>query len=204
MRDDYLDVGTYAKPGKLDSEVALDSVIITSELLTRPPRPPDSAAETMAMQRISNTMAIDPYNSFQVCAEAALQLCRADTCGISLRERTESGEDIFRWIALDGTLQHHLHGTTPRYFSPCGVCVDSRAPLLMQRPELFYKYLDVGPPFHDVLLIPLAIPGSQFEATIWIIAHTPTRKFDREDARVMGHIAEYIRMALTWRMSRRK
>jgi hypothetical protein len=178
-------------------------VIITSELRDRPTHAPHHSDEAAAMRRISDTI-IDPSKVFQVCVEAALELCHADTCGISLRERTDAGEEIFRWIALTGVLKQHLHGTTPRYFSPCGVCVDSGAPLLMRRPELVYKYLDVGPPFYDVLLIPLTEKGSEFEATIWIVAHTQTRKFDGEDARVMQRIAAFVARALTWRMSREK
>ncbi len=111
-------------------------------------------------------------------------------------ERTDSGEEIFRWIALTGRLKQHLHGTTPRFFSPCGICVDTSTPLLMRRPELFYKYLDVGPPFHDVLLIPLAEKASQLEGTIWIVKHDPAHKFDLEDARIMKRIAVFIATAL--------
>ena len=148
------------------------------------------------MRRLADTMASDPSKTFQVCVDLGLELCQADTCGISLRERTAAGEDIFRWIALTGRLKQHLHGTTPRYFSPCGICVDTSTALLMRRPELFYKYLDVGPPYHDVLLIPLTEKGSQLEGTIWIVAHNPTRKFDGEDARVMQRLAVFTATAL--------
>ena len=178
-------------------------VIITSQLRERPFRTPHHGAEAAAMQRLSDTMAIEPSQIFHVCVEAALELCQADTCGISVRERTDAGKDIFRWIALTGVLKHHLHGTTPRYFSPCGVCVDSGAPLLMRQPELVYKYLDVGPPFQDVLLIPLVEKTRQIEATIWIVAHNGTRKFDSEDARVMQNIGAFVERALTWRTTER-
>lgn len=186
------------------AQSAVAHVDITPQLWTRPIHSPNGAAESAIMRRISDTMAIDPSKVFEVCTEGALELCHADTCGISLRERSEAGEDIFRWIALTGVLKQHLHGTTPRRFSPCGVCVDSGVPLLMRQPELVYKYLDVGPPFYDVLLIPLTEKGSQLEATIWIVAHTQTRKFDGEDARVMQRIAQFVTTALTWRMPRRK
>jgi two-component sensor histidine kinase len=93
-------------------------------------------------------------------------------------------------------LKQHLHGTTPRFFSPCGICVDGSTPLLMRRPELVYRYLDVGPPFQDVLLIPLTEKGSQLKGTIWIVAHDHTRKFDGEDARVMQRLAVFTATAL--------
>ena len=180
----------------------LAGVVITDQLSVRIPRARDEFAEEAAMQRISAIMAVDPSKTFEACAELGLSLCRADTCGVSLRERSQAGEDVFRWIALTGELKHYLHGTTPRYYSPCGVCVDSGRPLLMTRPELVYKYLDVGPPFHDVLLIPLTEADSKFEATIWVVAHTQCRKFDSQDAIVMRRLAAFIAMALKWRSAR--
>jgi hypothetical protein len=186
------------------AEITLGDTIITEQLVARTPRARDELNEAAAMERITETMASDPSKMFEVCAEVGLSLCRADSCGISLRERTEAGEDIFRWVALAGDLKKHLHGTTPRHFSPCGICVDSATPVLMKRPELFYRYLDVGPPFEDVLLVPLLAMGQQIEATIWVIAHTPDRKFDLQDAYLMERLTAFIAMALRWRMSRMK
>ena len=176
--------------------LSIADVTITPELWARPARPANLEAEAAAIRRLADTMATDPSKIFQLCVELAVELCRADTSGISLYERTDAGEDIFRWIAMAGQLEQHLHGTTPRHFSPCGMSVDSGMPLLMRRPELVYKYLDVGPPFHDVLLIPLGEKGSRLEGTIWIVAHNPTRKFDGEDARVMQRIAIFTATAL--------
>lgn len=172
------------------------TVTITPELWIRDAHAPNVVAETAAMRRLAHTVATDPASSFQLCVELALELCHADTCGISLRERTAAGEDIFRWIALTGQLKEHLNGTTPRFFSPCGICVDANEPVLMRRPELVYKYLDVGPAFQDVLLIPLTEKGSRLEGTIWIVAHNPTRKFDSEDARVMQRLAVFTATTL--------
>jgi PAS domain S-box-containing protein len=182
--------------GAVGTELSIADVTITPQLWVRSPHAPNIDAETAAMRRLAETMAADPSQTFQVCVDLTLELCDADSCGISLRQRTETGEDIFRWIAVAGELKHRLHGTTPRYFSPCGVTVDSNAPLLMKRPERVYKYLDVGPPLHDVLLIPLTENGGDLEGTIWIVAHNPERKFDGEDARVMQRIAVFIATAL--------
>jgi two-component sensor histidine kinase len=189
---------------KTGTEPSVADVTITPELWIRKSHAPNIVAEEAAMRRLAETMATDPSKTFQTCVDLALELCHADTCGISVRERTDAGEDIFRWIAIAGQLKQHLHGTTPRYFSPCGICVDSNAPLLMRRPELAYKYLDVGPPFHDVLLIPLTEHGSKLEGTIWIVAHNPARRFDGEDARVMQRLAVFTATALHLAMAAEK
>jgi len=179
------------------SQGSITDATITPQLWLRAARTPDIKAEKAALLLLADTLATAPSDVFQVCADLVLELWQADTCGISIRERSDNGEDIFRWIAMAGELKHHLHGTTPRHFSPCGLCVDGNEPLLMQRPELAYSCLDVGPPFHDVLLIPLTERNSQLEGTIWIISHNTARKFDSEDARVMQRLARE-RPPATW------
>jgi len=179
----------------LSEGLAADATI-TSQLWLREAHAPNIEAEKAALRLLADTLATAPADVFQVCADLLLELCHADTCGISLRGRSDEGEDIFRWIALAGQLKQHLRGTTPRHFSPCGLCIDGNEPLLMQRPELVYKYLDVGPPFHDVLLIPLTEKNSKLEGTIWIVSHNTARKFDGEDARVMQCFALFTTTAL--------
>lgn len=185
-------------PAREPDEAApsIADITITPDLWARPARAADLKAETAAIRRLADAMATDPSRVFQLCVDLALELCRADTSGVSVRERTDAGEDVFRWIAIAGAMRQHLHGTTPRYFSPCGITVDTGMPLLMRRPELVYRYLDVGLPIHDALLIPLGEKGSRLEATIWIVAHDPARKFDGEDARVMQRIAIFTATAL--------
>ncbi len=171
-------------------------VTITPELWARPAHPANVPAEALAMSRLSSVMASIPSNLFQQCVELGLELCRSDSCGISLRERTAAGDDVFRWIAIAGQLAGHLHGTTPRYDSPCGVCVDAGTPVLMRHPDAVYKYLDTGVPLYEVLLVPFGEQGSELEATIWVVAHNPDRKFDGEDARMMWRIAIFAAATL--------
>lgn len=173
---------------------SITDIIITSQLGLRPPRNSDLGEEAAAFWRISETLKRDPANIFDICVEVGLSLCKAQSCGISIREETDNGEDVFRWISVAGSLLHLRNATMPRFFSPCGVCVDEEAPILMQEPERFYTYFKVGTPIHEVLLVPLK--GSHLEATIWIVAHDETRKFDKEDARVMQHIAVFVATAL--------
>ena len=178
------------------SRRSIADATITPQLWLRDAHAPNIEAEKTSLRLLGDTLSTAPADAFQVCADLVLELCHADTCGISLRERSDGGEDVFRWIALAGQLKQHLHGTTPRHSSPCGLCVDGNEPLLMQRPELVYKYLDVGLPFHDVLLIPLTEKNGEREGTIWIVSHNATRKFDGEDARVMQRFALFTTTAL--------
>ena len=74
-------------------ELSIADIPITSELSVRQAHTASIVAEVAAMRLLADTMATDPSKSFQVCVDLALELCHADTCGISLRERTEAGED---------------------------------------------------------------------------------------------------------------
>ena len=68
--------------------------------------------------------------------QLAMEICGADSAGISVLE----GE-IFRWFNLKGKLSVFEGATTPRNFSPCGVCLDRNAVVLMERPERVYTWI---------------------------------------------------------------
>jgi hypothetical protein len=56
--------------------------------------------------------------------EIAVDYCDADSAGVSIEEANEKGELQFRWIAVAGSFARYLNGTTPRFYSPCGTCID--------------------------------------------------------------------------------
>jgi two-component sensor histidine kinase len=180
-----------------DTPLSLADIIITPRLWIGPPRASSFEAEMLAMRRLAATLAQAPAAIFEACADAALGLCRADTAGIQVLETNEYGEAVFRWIAVAGQLKGNLANmTTPRDFSPCGICVDTSGPLLLERPERMFDTLDVGVPFHRALLVPLTERGSGLEGAIWVIAHNTVHEFDSEDARMLQRIAVFTATAL--------
>ena len=177
-----------------DPDVAdLKSVVFsTDELSRRPARPPDYAAENRALVALVEAMTAAPDDILQYLAETALDLCRADSAGLSLLD-TERRR--FRWAAVAGRWADHLGGGTPRDFGPCGTVLDRDAALLFSRPERHYHYLDFAKPYmEEGLLIPFYV-GGQAVGTIWILAHEPSRKYDSEDLRVMTNLAHFAAAA---------
>jgi hypothetical protein len=77
-------------------------VDISSELSSRACRPRDYEAEHRSMGRTRAGMAVNPRNMLQKLAETALELCSAETAGVSLLEIGD-GQELFRWEALAGT-----------------------------------------------------------------------------------------------------
>jgi len=139
---------------------------------------------------LAQTLANSPEHVLQQLVEAALELCRAQSAGISLLEE-ENGRKIFRWHGIAGQFAPHVWGTTPREFSPCGTVLDTDRIQLMSRLDRHFTYFaQVEPRIAEALLIPFHVRGEAV-GTIWVVSHDETRHFDAEDARVMTALGEF-------------
>jgi transcriptional regulator with GAF, ATPase, and Fis domain len=139
---------------------------------------------------LAQTLASSPENILQQLVESALELCPAQSAGISLLEE-ENGRKIFRWHALAGQYAPHQWGTTPREFSPCGTVLDNdRVELMVHLDRHFTYFAQVEPRITEALLVPFHVSGEAV-GTVWVVAHEETRQFDAEDARVMTTLAEF-------------
>ena len=176
----------------------LDDVVINSELLTRRTRASDFEAENQALMTLAQTLAAAPDKILQKLAETALQLCRADTAGISLLEQQE-GSEVFRWEALAGVFSDRLNATMPRNAIPSGMTIDRNATQLIHRPERVFPLLKSEPPIVEALLIPF-YAGQEPIGTVWIVAHDERRKFDQEDERIIKTLAQFA--SASWQLWR--
>src|SRR6478672_7976396 len=103
-------------------ETVLDSVLLTRQRLsTRPSRPNDPVRENAALLALADEMAQRPDNVLNLLCELILQICSADSAGVSLlREET----DEFVWPAVAGAWAPFVNGSMPRSASPCGEVVE--------------------------------------------------------------------------------
>ena len=163
----------------------LEEVDIRAALLSRPDRAPDYEREHAALAALTMELAENPRNMLQKLVEVAVELCDAGTAGISLLEG-----DVFRWEALAGVFGAHRNSTMPRDASPCGVCITENATQLMYLPDRCFPALRAEPRFVEALLIPFHDHGTPI-GTVWIAAHESRRKFDREDERIIGMLAQF-------------
>ena len=163
---------------------AFEEIDIRAALCARPQRSPDYEGEHRAIEVLAAEMATNPRNMLQKLAETAVELCRADTAGVSILEG-----DVFRWEALAGVFASYRGSTMPRNASPCGVCIDQNATQLMHLPDRCFPALATDPPFVEALLIPFHDHGKPV-GTVWIVAHNFERKFDQEDERVVRTLAQ--------------
>jgi signal transduction histidine kinase len=181
---------------KTEPSVGFDDVIINYELLRRTARAPDYAAENSALVGLARTLAESPDQILQRLVETALSLCRAHTAGISLLDEKD-GKEVFRWEALAGVFSDRIHATMPRNASPCGTTIDRNSTQLMYMAERIFPALTAQPPVVEALLIPFHV-GSTPVGTVWIVAHDESRKFDREDERIVRTLAEFA--SASWQL----
>jgi hypothetical protein len=142
-------------------------------------------------------MSENPHAFWRRLVEAALQLCRAGTAGVSLLG-TEGGQEVFTAEAVAGVLSNQLESTMARG-SPCGAAIDRDATQLMYLPERFFSNLRFDPPILETLIIPFRVQ-SRPAGTVWLAAHDDTCKFDREDERIGRTLASFA--AAGWHLRR--
>ncbi|BCL36350.1 ATP-binding protein [Nostoc sp. MS1] len=176
--------------------VSLDDILITASLAERSPRVANLQAEIRSLHSLARQLAQQPQTMLQALVATAVELCLAGSAGVSLLDVTPDGEEIFRWSAISGSLKEYEQRTTPRNYSPCGICLDRQAPILYSYPERYFTYLQTAKlSIVEGLVIPL-MNGDQPLGTIWIVSHDPARQFDAEDLRIMTSLADFTSAAL--------
>src|SRR5215831_1964245 len=114
--------------------VSLDDVLVTAELARRPTRSPDYAAEGRALTALAEAMADSPQTILQKLVETALDLCDADSAGISILEPGGT-TGVFRWHAVAGRFASNVGSHVLREGSPSGIVLDRDASFLFSYPE---------------------------------------------------------------------
>ena len=174
-------------------------VLIMEQLRTRPARDPDLSQEVRAFHELSSLIMRSPDQAIQHFLNCALELCQAGSAGVSLLEMHEDDTAQFRWTALAGEFASYVGGTTPRHHSPCGLCLDEGATILVSRPARAFDYFNTAHvPIIEGLIVPLYDTGRQPLGTLWIVLHEEGRGFDATDARVMEQLAVQLVLAFKW------
>jgi C4-dicarboxylate-specific signal transduction histidine kinase len=177
---------------ELTPAAALESILCTQELLSRPYRPPDHEKENAALTALVSALADSPRTILQTLANKVLETLDADSAGLSLL--TKDGRRFY-WAAIAGAWRPHLGGGTPRDFGPCGDVLDHNRTMLFTHWERRYPYLSAASPLaEEGLLVPFYVNGKAV-GTIWTIAHSHHRKFDAEDQRLLESISHFASAA---------
>jgi two-component sensor histidine kinase len=178
-------------------------VFITDELDRRAPKIADHLREKWALQDLASQMVDHPGEVLPHLVDLAIELCHGVSGGISLYEE-QPAPGVFRWHYLRGDLTRFDGATTPRHFSPCGICLDLAKPVLVQRPERTYTWLgDANVSLPECLLVPLYIEGTQPLGTLWIVSESEGH-FDKGHSRSLTELASFAGIALSMLRSKQR
>lgn len=184
-----------------------EQLLVTDRLRTRLARTSDLRAELEAFRELSVLSARDPAGAVQRFLDLAVKLCpAAGSAGLSEVDTGDEGEPIFRWTALAGEFAPYVGGTTPRYFSPCALCLAQGSTILVERPARIFAYFEAAHvPIVEGLIVPLYDPAGEALGTLWVVSHDEeVRGFDSTDARVMERLAAQLLLSMKLqRLSRR-
>ncbi len=170
-------------------------VLITDELARRTPKRTDYLEEKLALQDLAARMAHSPEAILPRFVQLAMQITEGSSAGLSLYE-PEPAPGVFRWRHLCGVLAAFEGATTPRNYSPCGVTLDQRAPVLTRHAERYYDWIAAANIIvPEVLLVPLYVGGHDPAGTLWVVGEDEGH-FDAGHARATSELASFVGVAL--------
>ena len=174
---------------------SLEEVLITAQLLQRQARRVDPGATNQALLRLLWAVAKSPSDVWTLAAEAALELCQAQSVVITLLERV-MGRDFFRCEAAAGELLSIVGLAVPRHGSASELVIEHNSSLLLAHPELLFS-ISAQPAIVEALVTPIYRADGKVTGALWIAAHEAGRQFDMEDVRNAVELARFMTSAWT-------
>ena len=155
----------------------------------------DATMQMEGMRRLARAFVERPETILQELVNAAVDLCGAQSAGISLQSKDEKGESFYKWVATAGEYERFLNAILPSFPSACGLTIERSRPQLFRVSQRFFDLMGVeAPVVTDGVLIPWKVDETC--GTIWIMAHEKAEAFDRNDARMMELLADFAAMAV--------
>jgi len=164
------------------------------QLGEQPARAADYIRENEALLLLADELAQRPSSVLQTLSDLVLDVCRAGSAGVSLLQSDNEDAD-FHWPAVAGAWAPVVGCSIPRHDSPCGVVLECDAVVVYRNvAETFPSMALRSPPIHEIILAPFHQDGKPI-GTVWAMAHATSRKFDREDERLLVSLARFAAAA---------
>jgi two-component sensor histidine kinase len=193
------------RPGKLaDPETVRlvpayllpSDLVITEALRERPTKPENGVEVVDAFHELAGIMMRSRSAAVRRFPEFAMRLCDAGSAGWSRLRKSEVGEAFFSWDGLAGAFAPYIGGSTPRSFSPCGLCLDAGKTILISRPERHFTYLEaIEESVAEILIVPVYDTSGVALGTLWV-AHHDHKRFDARDAWAVEQLSVQLVLAL--------
>lgn len=161
-------------------------------------RKANTASENAALHSLADCLDGRPLEVLERLVKIAVDLADGEdgdfSAGVSLMQRDSAGKPFFRWVAMHGPLSNETGRITPRFFSPCGECLNRGDSVQYARPDLKFKYLqETNIEMSELLVVPFAPErGALTVGTLWIVSHPQaTRGLDSEDERILKRMSAF-------------
>ena len=150
----------------LDHNTGLEVLDLQSntDFLSRPSHERDARAQLAGMQRLAHAFTEKSDGVLQELCDIAVQLCGAESAGISLETFGPGDEQLFQWVAISGVYSPFLNATVPYHWMPCGVCLDRSQPQTLRVPVDHFAAMgleELPPPTTDGILLPWHVGSSR-------------------------------------------
>ncbi len=89
------------------------------------------------MQRIAHAFVEQPESILQELVNSTIDLCGADSAGISIEKEDGTDQNFYHWVATAGRYSAFLNAVLPRYPSACGICLERGRPQLFRVRQRF-------------------------------------------------------------------
>jgi RNA polymerase sigma factor (sigma-70 family) len=155
----------------------------------------DVTMQMEGLRRLTHSFVQNPDSILQELVNAAVDLCGADSAGISLETEEKSDANFYHWVATAGQYNGFLNAILPRYPSACGICLERGKPQLFRVRQRFFDIMGINAPLvTDGILLPWQVEDTR--GTIFIMAHGRTAAFDKDDGQMMRVLADFAAMAV--------
>jgi signal transduction histidine kinase len=153
----------------------------------------DIEVQMAGLQRLSRAFLESPDTVLQELVNVAVELCSADSAGISVEREDGSEREFYRWIATAGDYSGFLDAILPREPSACSVCLERGTAQRFTVSQRFFDILGVKAPLvTDGILLPWRTEDTR--GTIFVMAHGRSQAFDPSDVRLMTMLADFAAM----------
>jgi hypothetical protein len=177
-----------------DSGLEVVDIRDNSEYANRQLHARDITTRMRGLQRIAHAFVESPGTVLQELVNAAVELCGADSAGISIEKDDRTDESFYHWVATAGLYSDFLNAILPRYPSACGVCLERGRPQLFRVGQRFFDIMGIEAPLvTDGILLPWQVDGTR--GTIFVMAHGRSKAFDLSDCETMELLADFAAMA---------
>jgi RNA polymerase sigma factor (sigma-70 family) len=155
----------------------------------------DVTLQMEGLRRLTHSFVQRPDTILQELVNAAVDLCGADSAGISLETEEKSDAHYYRWVATAGQYNGFFNAVLPRYPSACGICLERGKPQLFRVRQRFFDIMGIKAPLvTDGILLPWQVEDTR--GTIFIMAHGRSAAFDKDDGQMMRVLADFAAMAV--------